>query len=330
MPKLTQEIIDNYETLFGRKVKSNNVPGLPGKVLAKSEEGSVKVRLDDYRSIVGKLLYLSTKLRPDIANAVRELSSHLSHPNDSHWDAVEKLVGYLKVNGEQKIEFHRPQTLSFIGFCDADWAKDSSRKSISGRIGTVGGMLVSWQSARQNCVTLSSTESEYVSLANCCQEAVFVRNLIKELTNFEKLAIVFEDNVGAIFLVKNQQVGPRTKHIDIRAHWIRGLSGQVKIDFVRSEDNVADILTKNLALKEFDKHASNIFKGNIVPQAIMVTIIGEDVKNSGRPRSDLVTTKVHPLISNNSKSNDAFVENIMDDAKWTVVSKDKKNKRNKG
>ena len=323
MDKLIEEIIRYYETLRDKKVKNSNLPGAPGKVLFKSEENSDPLDVENYRSIVGKLLYLSTKLRPDIANAVRELSSHLSHPNQSHWDAVEKVVGYLKTNGSKRVELHRPKSLRVLAFVDADYAKDETRKSISGRVGTLGGMLVSWQSARQSCVTLSSTESEYVSLSNCCQEVVFIQSLIKELTGKERKAIIFEDNVGAIFLVKNKQVGVRTKHIDIRMHWIRTLCEKLlDVRFVKSEDNIADLCTKNLPVKDFEKHTNSILKGELIKEEVIQEIIGEDVKED---QSDDTTQHSPdgspPLeeVDNNILSNPFVEDPILDSPEWTIV-----------
>ena len=135
--------------------------------------------------------------------------------------------------------FRKPRELRSISYCDSDYAKDEiNRKSISGRINTMGGMTTSWSSKKQATVSLSSTEAEYQSLSDCAQEAVFTQNLIEELTGIKLRAIIYEDNLGAIYLVKNQQVSARTKHIDIRHHYLRDLQGdRIDIRFVRSEDN---------------------------------------------------------------------------------------------
>ena len=131
----------------------------------------------------------------------------------------------------------KPRELRSISNCDSDYGKDENdRKSISGRINTLGGMITNWSSKKQNTVSLSSTEAEYQALSECAQESVFTQNLIMELTGEDNQAVIYEDNLGAIYLAKNHQVSGRTKHIDIRHHWLRDLQSNKRIDirYVRS------------------------------------------------------------------------------------------------
>ena len=95
------------------------------------------------------------------------------------------------------------------------------RFSLSGYVNTIGGMITNWMSKTQKVVTLSITEAEYVALTLCCQETMFQNNLLEELGVVKKPGWIYEDNTGAIFLVENSQVSIRTKHIDIRCHFIR-------------------------------------------------------------------------------------------------------------
>jgi hypothetical protein len=95
--------------------------------------------------------------------------------------------------------------------------------SVSGRINTVGGTISNWTSKKQGSVTFSSTEAEYYALSECAQEAIFTQNLLMELTKMRQTAIIYEDNLGDIFLTKNQQLSQRTKHRDIRQHFLRNL-----------------------------------------------------------------------------------------------------------
>jgi hypothetical protein len=207
------------------------------------------VELDAYRSIVGKIMYLSTKIAPDISNAARELVGHLSNPGTELWRALERFVGYLTISD-----------------CDSDYAKDENdRKSISGRINTLGGMTTSWTSKKRQTVPLISLEAEYQALSECVQEAVFTQNLLMELTGERKPAIIYEDNLGAISLVKNQQVSARTTQIDIRHHFMRDLQAKKDLDFrfKRSEENSADIMTKNTTRDIHEKHTKKIRKGTL-------------------------------------------------------------------
>jgi hypothetical protein len=102
---------------------------------------------------------------------------------------------------------------------------------------------------------------------------MFTQNLIKEITGVMESAIVYEDNLGAIYLLKNSQISQRTKHIDIRHHYLRDLMDEKRLDvrFVRSEDNPSDIATKNTDIKTYDKHAADVRNGTMKCQM-------EDVK----------------------------------------------------
>ena len=121
-------------------------------------------------------------------------------------------------------------------------------------------MITKWLSKTQQIVTLSSCKAEYCSLATAAQELIFMQMLKREYGLCKTPGMILEDNTGAIFLVKNQQVGTRTKHIDMRHHFIRGHynNGELHVQFCRSEDNEADIATKNLPEDAYEKFASKI------------------------------------------------------------------------
>jgi hypothetical protein len=175
-------------------------------------------------------------------------------------------VGYVTNSKYEGLTLRRPRELSSISLSDSYYAKDTdNRRSISGRVNTIGGMMTSWSSKKQATVTLSSTEAEYIALSDCCQESMFTQALLKELTGEENTAIIYADNFGAIFLSKNQQVSSRTKHIDVRHHYIRELREEGKLDirFVRSEDNSSDIMTKNLPRNLHEKHTEAMMTGTL-------------------------------------------------------------------
>jgi hypothetical protein len=220
MPHMIEEVVKSFTEAKGKSPKKSSTPGYPGKYLQKNEGDTID--LDPYRSIVGKIIYYMTKIGPDLSNAVRDLSAHLSNPGEEHWKSLERCVGYLSDHEDRGLILKRPKSLQCISYTDSDYAKDEKdRKSISGRINTVGGMITSWSSKKQSTVSLSSTEAEYQALSECAQEAMFTRNLITEITGeTQPPAIIYEDNLGAIFLSKNSQVSARTKHIDVRHHFI--------------------------------------------------------------------------------------------------------------
>ena len=123
--------------------------------------------------------------------------------------------------------------------------------------------MTNWFSQTQRSVTLSSTEAEYCALATGAQEAVFQSMLLEEIIGHRLPSILLEDNTGAIFLVKNQQVGPRTKHIDVRHHFIRELheDGSLVVKYTESENNEADMMTKNVVLSLLEKHRYHVRNG---------------------------------------------------------------------
>ena len=113
----------------------------------------------------------------------------------------------------------------------------------------MGGSIISWTSKAQNHTTLSSSEAEYAALATAGQELVFVNNIINDIGELVKPSLILGDNEGALALVKNRQSGARTKHIDIRPHFLRDLweDGIMRVGHIPGDENEADICTKNVS-----------------------------------------------------------------------------------
>jgi hypothetical protein len=267
MPKLVRQIIEVTEKAIGHDLKESSVPATPGTCLEKNPEEKEPIMETEYRSIVGKSLYLVTKLYVEGSNPVRELAKFFSNPGSEQWKALERFVGYLKENEDDiKLTYRKPKELRIVSSVDSNYATDKGdRRSISGGLHTLGGMITNWNCTTQKSVTLSSTEAEYVSMAKGLQEILFSQMLLKEIALCELSAVMLEDNTGAIFLVKNQQVGTRTKHIDVRYHFLREHfeKKRFNIKFVRSEDNESDILTKNTPERLLKIHAVNIRNGTM-------------------------------------------------------------------
>jgi len=140
------------------------------------------------------------------------------------------------------------------GYCDADWASQLHRHSISGFSFHFGGGAVSWSSKKQNIVTLSSTEAEYIAQMHAVKEAVWLRNFISEIRGERERALTMLcDNQGAISLAKDNKFHSQMKHIDLRYHFIREAveEGKINVTYIPTEDNVADIFTKLLAKLKF-------------------------------------------------------------------------------
>ena len=151
-----------------------------------------------------------------------------------------------------------------IAFSDSDWAADrETRISVSGFIIYLNGVAISWKSRAQKGVTLSSSEAEFVALSEAVKEIRFIFQVLRSMGIKVKTPIVVRaDNVGAMFMAKNTSISDRTKHVDIRYHFIREFVDQefIKIVFVSTKENVADIFTKNLPKELFDRHSNNMIE----------------------------------------------------------------------
>jgi hypothetical protein len=203
-----------------------------------------------YMSIVGSLLYAAMITRPDIAAAVQMLSRHLQRSGPEHLAAAKRVLRYLLGTIDMCLVYGGTGPVKLVGYSDADWAGDpDTRRSTTGYTFTLGRGSVSWESRLQPTVALSSCESEYVAASTATQEAVHLRLLLSEL-GFpqEGPTIIYEDNQGTIALSENPMLQKRTKHVDIRYHFVREkvLSGEIKLVYIPTQDQVADILTKPL------------------------------------------------------------------------------------
>lgn len=202
-----------------------------------------------YQEAVGSILYLAQGSRPDIAYAVSAVSRYNNNPGKAHWIAVKRILRYLKGTKDQKLTFSFKGKNEIIGFCDADWANDEDeRRSCTGYVFLKNGAAISWFSKRQPTIALSSTEAEYMALSSCAQELLWFRQLEKEIWNNNIPTLVHCDNQSAIRLAVNDIYQPRTKHIDVRHHFVREMLEQNKlqIEHIPTAEMVADIMTKPL------------------------------------------------------------------------------------
>jgi hypothetical protein len=218
-----------------------------------------------YRSGVGMLLYLVKHSRPDISNSVRELTKVLDGATQAHWKAMVRVIKYVldTKNHALKLQPREGELpgISYLeGFSDSEFAGDrDTRRSVYGYAIYQDGALVSWKTKGGKSVTLSTTEAELFAGSETAKELMFIYNIYKGMyeVDYLKLPIIIRmDNTGAIYLANNYTTGQRTKHIDIRDHYLRELvsRGIIKIIFVKSEENDADIYTKNLSEELFERH----------------------------------------------------------------------------
>ena len=210
--------------------------------------------LTKYRSGVGMLLYLVKFSRPDLSNCVRELSKVMRDATKSHLKSLLRTIKFVLDTSSWGLKYEINESSKWKWelkvFCDSDFAGDKEKRiSITGFCIFYNDCLVSWKSRGQKSVSLSSTEAEYVAMSEVCMEVIFIKNILVFLEIKLDYPILIQcDNVGAIYLANNEKTSGRTKHIDVRYHYVREFieDGIVKIIFVRSKDNQADPFTKNV------------------------------------------------------------------------------------
>lgn len=219
-------------------------------------DGNVKEPYDcPYQHVIGCLLYVAQATRPDIAYAVNTLSRFNKEPKSEHWAAVKRVLRYLQGTKHYKLTYTKHGQSEITGFCDADWASDTQdRKSCTGYIFMLQGGAVSWCSRKQQTVALSTAEAEYMSMSSAAQEALWLQQLQGELeAQCEQTLVIYSDNQSAIKLTTNDCYLPRSKHIDIRYHFLKEHVSDLKLKFcyVKGIENISDILTKGTTV---DKH----------------------------------------------------------------------------
>jgi hypothetical protein len=286
MDEYKDEIVKDWKELIG-PLKAEKTPGYPGESLVKNEGNAVNK--DQYRKFLGRLMWLVRKVAPECGNAVRELAMFMDSPGEEHWKAMKRLVGYLE-STDVHLKLREPVDLKVYAWVDSNFATNKeTRRSVTGYFVTIGGCLCGFSSKLQPAVTLSSTEAEYYAASTCATDIKFLQMLFEELFPKVKIrpATLFEDNTGAIFLMENQVVGNRMKHIDVRMHFIREMmaatekeEARLVVKFIRSERNIADLETKNVTEKIHDLLVPVVREG-LMTQLILAAD-REDVKDRGR------------------------------------------------
>jgi len=219
-----------------------------------------------YREIIGNLIYAMTCTRPDLCWIITMLSQHLERHSVEHCITLKHVLRYVKGTLHYELCFRKCETgLQLAGFSDASWGSSDDRKSVTGYCFHLNqfGPLVSWKSKKQPTVALSSCEAEYMALATAVQERLFLSQLLHDMHEncHDQPVTIYEDNQGAIALVENPVHHQRSKHIDIKYHFIRTECnrGKINVVYVPSSDMVADILTKSASKDKLRQFTSVLF-----------------------------------------------------------------------
>ena len=234
-PSYTDRLLQKFGMTECKSVKS---PVNPDVKLMPIESSDDICHQPLYQAAVGGLLYLSTKTRPDIAFAVGSVARFSAKPSKEHWTALKRILRYLKGTADLGLVYKEGTPIEVTGYSDADWAGDvQDQKSTSGYVFLLAGGAINWRSNKQTCVALSTAEAEYVALAAAAQEAMWLQRLMSDLLMKEiRKTTIHEDNKS------HQESHGRTKHIDIKYHFIRDLveDERIQLTYCASEDMIAD------------------------------------------------------------------------------------------
>ncbi|KAJ9546117.1 LOW QUALITY PROTEIN: hypothetical protein OSB04_025824 [Centaurea solstitialis] len=254
--KYVREMLAKFELTTCSEMKTPMAP--PLKLDKDSNGKSIDVTL--YRGMIGSLLYL-TASRPDIMYATCLCAIYQADPKESHMKAVKRIFRYLKGTPNLGLWYPRDSGFDLTAFSDSDFAGCKiDRKSTTGGCQLLGGKLVSWTIKKQNSVSTSTVEAEYVATGSCCAWVLWMRNQLMDY-GFQLSKIpIYCDNTSAIAIANNPVLHSKTKHIEIRYHFIRDhvMNGDVELHFVPTKYQLDDLFTKLLDEKWFNQLISEL------------------------------------------------------------------------
>jgi hypothetical protein len=220
----------------------------------------------EYMEVLGSLMYLACDTRPDLCQSVSMLARFMAQPTDRHWQAAKRVLRYLKGTSDRCLTYvstPKQGVPSIVAYADANFAADADkRRSTTGAVVTPNGRAVLWLSKLQSVVATSTAEAEFIAAAVATKESLWVRKMLSEITGTVQPIDLRVDNQSAIQLTKEHTAGRsgRTKHVDVHFQFIkdRFQQGDLKVDFVKTEEQMADMLTKQLPGPAFKKAVAQI------------------------------------------------------------------------
>ncbi|XP_059067839.1 secreted RxLR effector protein 161-like [Cryptomeria japonica] len=246
-----------------------NTPMMTGCKLSKSND-SPGVSQSEYRSIIGSLLYLTTS-RPYLMQDVYMVSRFQYAPKQSHLNVVKRIFKYIQGTIGYGLWYPKNNDFTLMAFTDVDWASClDEKKSTSGGAFFLDDYLVAWHSKKQDSVSLSTTEAEYIATTSCCTQLLWMAQTLSDMgINVAKPIPILCDNTSAINLSKNLVMHSCTKHIAIKFHFLREkvLANEVFVQYVPTQAYVAYIFTKPLSKEVFEQLRSRL---GVVSQSLLV------------------------------------------------------------
>ncbi|EGD76396.1 hypothetical protein PTSG_12601 [Salpingoeca rosetta] len=253
------DIVNDYNLAAAASVSTPMRVGIDASSISEQPD-----RRLPFRNLVGSLLYLANRTRPDVSFACGLLCRYMDRYTTVHWQAAKHVVRYLKATSEHGLLFKRrsgtrkDQPLDLVCYSDASFGTDQlTGRSTTGFTCYINGCLVSWSSRLQPTVALSTAEAEYMAISAAAQDVVFLRQLLMDLDEPEAGATkMLTDNQAAIAIGNDHVTKPRTKHIRVRHHFVRELiaDGTIVLQHCPGTQMVADALTKALDKQTFEQH----------------------------------------------------------------------------
>ena len=254
--KFINEILIKFGMSECKKVIT---PMDPNTKLIKQIEQKENEFKNIYQQIIGSLHYLVTCTRPDLAIVTCVLSQFSSNPSLEHYKSAKHVLRYLIGTKNYGIIIKNEKSSDSFNlncYVDADWGSNfEDKRSTTGYLFYLNDDLISWSTRKQQTVALSSTEAEYMAESEAVKEVIWLKTFINELLFEIKIPIQVNcDNQAAIKLAKNPIYHARTKHIDIRHHFIREKvnDGLINLNYIQTSENIADIMTKPLSGPKFN------------------------------------------------------------------------------
>lgn len=260
-----KKVLERFQMSDCKPIDNPVVKGenLYQEMCPKTQDEIEKMARVPYASAVGSLMYAMMCTQPDICYAVGLVSRFQSNPGLAHWKAVKRILRYLRGTMDYVL-CYKGSDLRLVGYSDADWGSDlDERKSTSGYTFLLNNGAITWSSKKQSCIALSTMEAEYVACSAAVQEAVWLRRFLQHLeivTDASDPVTIHCDSTAALAYAKDPKYHGKSKHIDIRYHYIRDMVAhkEVVLKHISTSLMIADPLTKPIARNAFQAHVRSL------------------------------------------------------------------------
>ena len=240
------------------QAEAADTPGVAGMVLSKDDcpapqsEEQEKMRETPFRQLVGSVMYAYIGTRPDVGSVLTKVASFCNNPAQLHWKAAKRILKFLKGTKNSFIQYsgrlYKNDKVKITVYCDSDWGQcKDNRKSTSGYVIMIAGGPVVWSCKKQRTVALSATEAEFVSLCEATKDTLWLTYFLTELGISYETPTIYTDSQSAIQWSKNAKHHQRNKHVAIKYFFVRDEVARetIKIAYISTKNNVADVLTKS-------------------------------------------------------------------------------------